>query len=47
MQPCTDGSTYEEAARHGQEVVERLVEPYQEKGWNLPNPKTLQAIAIS
>jgi predicted RNase H-like HicB family nuclease len=47
IQPCTDGATYEEAARHDQEVVESLVDLYQEQGWSLPNPKTLQAIAIS
>jgi antitoxin HicB len=45
MQPCTDGTTYEEAAKHGQEVLESLVELYQEKGWNLPTPRTLQTIS--
>ena len=45
MQPCTDGTTYEEAAKHGQEVLESLVELYQEKGWSLPKPRTLQTVA--
>jgi predicted RNase H-like HicB family nuclease len=26
MQPCTDGQTYEEAARHGQEAIASLIE---------------------
>lgn len=40
MQPCTDGATYEEAARHGQEVIESLVELLKEEGKPLPKPKT-------
>ncbi|NJO74616.1 MAG: type II toxin-antitoxin system HicB family antitoxin [Leptolyngbyaceae cyanobacterium RM1_406_9] len=39
-QPCTDGKTYEEAAKHGQEVIESLVEWLQEEGRSLPEPKT-------
>ncbi|NDJ16078.1 type II toxin-antitoxin system HicB family antitoxin [Myxacorys almedinensis] len=41
MQPCTDGTTYEEAARHGQEVIESLVEILTEEGKPLPEPKTV------
>jgi antitoxin HicB len=32
----THGSTYEEAARHGQEVIESFIELYQEDGLPLP-----------
>lgn len=38
----THGETYEEAARHGQEVLETLIEMYSESGTPLPEPKTLQ-----
>ena len=37
-QPCTHGDTYEEAARHGREVVELLIEDYQARGKTLPEP---------
>ncbi|NJR52857.1 MAG: type II toxin-antitoxin system HicB family antitoxin [Leptolyngbyaceae cyanobacterium CSU_1_3] len=30
--PCTDGKTYEEAARHGQEVVETFLEIWRQEG---------------
>ncbi|NJL41105.1 MAG: type II toxin-antitoxin system HicB family antitoxin [Leptolyngbyaceae cyanobacterium RM2_2_4] len=40
MQPCADGSTYEEAAKNAVEVLELLVETYQEEGKPLPEPKT-------
>lgn len=40
MQPCTDGATYEEAAKHGQELIETLIELLQEEGKPLPIPKT-------
>ncbi|MEG3926645.1 type II toxin-antitoxin system HicB family antitoxin [Microcoleus sp. T3_D1] len=36
MQPCTHGHTYEEAAKHGQEFLETLIELYQEDGKPLP-----------
>lgn len=36
----THGQTYEEAARHGQEVIESLVELLKEEGKPLPQPKT-------
>jgi antitoxin HicB len=35
----THGETYEEAARRGQEVIEMLVEDYQESGKPLPIPQ--------
>lgn len=38
-QPCTDGQTYAEAATHGQEVLELLIEYFEEKGTALPKPK--------
>ena len=41
MQPCTHGPTYEEAAKHGQELLETLIEIYQEDGKTLPEPQTL------
>lgn len=37
----THGETYEEAARHGQEVIESLIEWYQEQGKPLPEPIAL------
>ncbi|MCC5639568.1 type II toxin-antitoxin system HicB family antitoxin [Nostoc sp. CHAB 5844] len=37
----THGKTYEEAAKHGQEVIESLIEWYQEQGKVLP-----EAIAL-
>ncbi|PSB11947.1 hypothetical protein C7B61_12410 [filamentous cyanobacterium CCP1] len=38
-QPCTDGQTYAEAATHGQEVLELLIEYFEGKGIALPKPK--------
>ena len=37
--PCTHGKTYEEAARHGAEVIESLLEIIQEKNRPLPEPR--------
>ncbi len=34
----THGDTYEEAAKHGQEVIESLIEWYQQQGKTLPQP---------
>lgn len=34
----THGSTYEEAARMGQEVLEMLIESYEAEGLPLPEP---------
>lgn len=39
----THGDTYEEAFRNAQEVLEGLVEQYQEMGKPLPEPKVYQA----
>ena len=41
MQPITHGETYEEALKNAQEVLEILVEEYQEDGKSLPEIKTL------
>ncbi len=42
MQPVTDGQTYEEAAKQGQEALDSLIDFYQAEGWPLPQPQTLQ-----
>jgi antitoxin HicB len=42
-QPQTHGETYEEAVTNAQEVLELLIESYQECGWELPTPKTYQS----
>ena len=36
MQPVTHGKTYEEALNNAQEVIELLVESYQDEGKSLP-----------
>ena len=41
-QPCTDGKTYREAVTHGQEVIESLIEMFQDEGKSLPEPKVFQ-----
>lgn len=38
-QPVADGSTYEEAARRGGEVLDLLIEVAQERGQALPQPQ--------
>jgi len=40
MQPVTHGETYEEAIKNAQEVLELIIEEYQEDGKDLPQPKT-------
>ncbi len=35
----THGSTYEEAARHGEEVLETLIEMYEDENRPLPKPQ--------
>lgn len=40
IQPVTHGETYEEALKNGQEVLELIMEEYQEDGKTLPQPKT-------
>lgn len=47
-QPATHGDTYQEAARHGEEVLETLIEIYREDGKPLPEPiyaRSLQQVA--
>lgn len=39
----THGTTYEEAARHGQEVLQMLIEEYQESGKALPTPQIAES----
>jgi predicted RNase H-like HicB family nuclease len=43
----THGDTYEEALKNAQEVLELLVEEYQEDGKPLPEPKTLEQLTLS
>ena len=43
IQPVTHGSTYEEAARKGREVLELLVESSDRDGETLPSPKVFSA----
>jgi predicted RNase H-like HicB family nuclease len=38
----THGASYEEAAKHGREVLESLIEAYEAEGRPLPEPVTLQ-----
>jgi len=42
MQPVTDGHSYEEAAKRGQEALASMINFYQAEGWSLPQPQTLQ-----
>lgn len=41
QQWSTHGSTYEEAATNGREVLELLIESYQERKIPLPEPTTI------
>jgi predicted RNase H-like HicB family nuclease len=36
--PVTHGATYEEALRHGEEVLADLIAIWRERGWPLPEP---------
>ncbi len=38
MMPCTEGNTYEEAAKHGLEVIETFLEIWEEEGKSIPEP---------
>ncbi|BAU10746.1 hypothetical protein LEP3755_12380 [Leptolyngbya sp. NIES-3755] len=38
----THGETYEEAVQHAQEVLELLIEDYQARGIDLPEPRTIE-----
>ena len=42
----THEDTYEEALKNAQEVLELLVEEYQEDGKPLPEPKTLEQLTF-
>jgi predicted RNase H-like HicB family nuclease len=42
----THGDTYEEALKNAQEVLELLVEEYQEDGKPLPEPKTIEQLSF-
>ncbi|MBD2607017.1 type II toxin-antitoxin system HicB family antitoxin [Scytonema hofmannii FACHB-248] len=42
----THGKTYEEAAKHGQEVISSLIEWYHEQGKLLPEALTLPEKAL-
>jgi antitoxin HicB len=44
-QPVTDGATYEEAARKGQDVLETLIEQAQRYSEPLPEPRVYAASA--
>lgn len=39
MMPCSEGATYEEAARAGQEVVETFLDLWRQKGEPIPPPR--------
>lgn len=41
----THGDTYEEAAKHGQEVIDSLIEWYEEERKSLPTPKIIVNVA--
>jgi antitoxin HicB len=43
MMPATHGNTYTEAVKHGQEVLEMLVNNTLDDGESLPAPKTYAA----
>jgi len=43
MQPVTHGDTYEQAAQHGREVLDMLIEDAQQKGKPLPAPTVFAA----
>ena len=36
--PQTHGTTYDEAVKNAQEVLDLLIETYQAEGWRLPDP---------
>ena len=47
MQPCTDGQTYEEAARQGQEAIASLIEWFEAEGKALPQPRIIPQQPLS
>jgi antitoxin HicB len=42
-QPCSDGMTFEEAARNGQDCLETVLDYLQSKSIQLPTPQTYTA----
>jgi predicted RNase H-like HicB family nuclease len=40
----THGTTYEEAAKNGQEVLELLLESYEAEGRSLPSPSKFKSV---
>jgi antitoxin HicB len=42
MQPCTHGETYQEAAEHGLEVMQEIIEILHDEKKSLPVPKIHQ-----
>ena len=45
-QPCTHGATYEEALKHGQEVIESLIDWLQEEGKPVPEPRVFPQMPL-
>jgi antitoxin HicB len=43
----THGTTYEEAARHGQEILDLLIETWEKEGRPLPRPRLFEPGEIS
>ena len=43
MQPCTHGSTYIEAIKNAEDLIETLIQIYQEDGKPIPKPQVLLA----
>jgi predicted RNase H-like HicB family nuclease len=43
LQPVTDGATYAEAAKKGEDVLAFLIETFQQEGTPLPEPKVFVA----
>jgi hypothetical protein len=41
-QPVSDGRSYLDAAKKGEEALESIISFYQAEGWDLPQPRTLQ-----
>ena len=42
----THGTTYEEAAKNGQEVLDLLIEMWEKEGWPLPPPRCFVSEAV-
>jgi antitoxin HicB len=45
LQPCTDGKSYEQAAKHGRQVLEMLIKGRREEGKPLPEPQTYEGVS--